>query len=535
MKKRWPGLLLILAAVAVLLFASWQTAEVGDNLQYVTDAPALTKPADAAQKPGEAITTLQARLVSVAGEWRASVRAWTLGGVMEKATLAADDKSADGRVELLGENAFTVHPRYLLHGRLFFEEELSRGDHVMLLDEQAALALFSVADPIDRTVTFNDEAYRVVGIVRHDKRVGDYTDFGAYIPLSSVLAQTIHMDALVVEADPIPGSGAGVAFAAGVKAWRAGGTIIDLGKESMAAGLWLRVLLFAVGAAITLRYIRWLNGRVRRTFLLYRRKLRSVYAARLLLPIAGRVILFALGYALAAGAAVILMNYIVQPVYTFPEWIPAVLVEWDDVTAAFWNVWQTGATVREFRTPELMRLRFLTLLTQGGAAVAGAGCALWFGMTRARKASPEESLRIMAESGIAASWLQTADALSVAELGYVPCSVGAVRIINAQRVLELMPGGTREGTFTLAVEDALIPENNRTFCITCHPAGNTVRETNKAYEISMPIQTLTGMIYGQQPFAAYLESHADFTLRLRSPAMEGFFSHHLHAGGVADA
>src|SRR5699024_12556269 len=50
---------------------------------------------------------------------------------------------------------------------------------------------------------------------------------------------------------------------------------------------------------------------------------------------------------------------LVEPVYTFPEWVPAVLVEPKDIQTAFWNVWQTSATVVEYRTPELLRLRFL--------------------------------------------------------------------------------------------------------------------------------------------------------------------------------
>ena len=48
-----------------------------------------------------------------------------------------------------------------------------------------------------------------------------------------------------------------------------------------------------------------------------------------------------------------------DPVFTFPEWVPAVLVEPADIQTAFWNVWQTPATVVEYRTPELLRLRFL--------------------------------------------------------------------------------------------------------------------------------------------------------------------------------
>lgn len=65
------------------------------------------------------------------------------------------------------------------------------------------------------------------------------------------------------------------------------------------------------------------------------------------------------------------MNYIIQPVYTFPEWIPTVLVEWKDIAKAFWNVWQDTAVMQELRTREILRLRWLALLVQGCSAGCG--------------------------------------------------------------------------------------------------------------------------------------------------------------------
>lgn len=529
MKKKTPGLFFLLAATVVLMYAVWQVEQVGDHLQYLVDAPALTAPADERTEPGRAITDLQESLASAAADWTQSMKAWTLGGVIQQTSLQADKQSAAGRMELLGENAFAAHPRYLLHGRLFYEDELKDGAHVILLDEQMALKLFAVADPIDRIVSFNDEEYRVVGVTRHAKGVGDYTEYGAYIPLNSVLDQTIQLDALMVESVPIPGSGAGVAFADVVKAWRPGGTVIDLGKESMAATLWLRVMLFAVGAALLFRLIRRLNSSVRKFIFHYKARLRTTYASRLLPWMIGRIGLYVLAYGFAGALAAWLMHYIIQPVYTFPEWIPTVLVEWDDIAAAFWNVWQAPAAVRELRTPELLRLRFFTLVLQACAAIAGAVCAMWFGISRSRRACVAESLRVLADGGAAASYLQTDQPDQYGEMGYVPCEGGAIRVLNAKRALAMMPGSAREGAFILAVEDEWIPANNRTFQITCHPEGNAIEETNTAYDLLMPVQTLTELIYGDQQFESYMESHVDFDLRMRSPAMEGFFAHHLTA------
>ena len=536
MKKRSPGLtLMLIAAALVMVWAVWQIHDVGENLQYVVDAPELVyNKSD--REHGTAITDLQEDLEEAAAQWSASIRAWTLGGVIQKITFTGGDKGASGRLELLGENAFATHPRFLLHGRLFYDEELSRGDRVIILDEQLALALFAAADPIDRIVTIKQEEYRVVGVTRHAKQTGDFTDYGAYIPLNSVLEQTIQLDALVVEALPITGAGAGVAFAETVTAWRAGGTVIDLGKESMAASLWLRALLFLVGAAGAMRFLGWLNGRVRRFSIQYKEMLRVTYASRLFPGLLGGVLAFALGYGVLAIVLALLMNYAIQPVYTFPEWIPTVLVEWSDIAAAFWRVWQTPATVLEYRTPELLRLRFMTLVVQVSAALAGAAVAMWFGRTRASRYSIVESLRMLADSGAAVSFLQTDNPAECAAIGYVPCQTkgGMLRVLNAQQALLQMPGTAREGSFAIAVEDPWIPANNATFRIICREKGNTVARTGDPYDIKVPVQTLTTLLYGRENFAEYLESHADFELRMRSPAMEGFFSHHLRVEGSAE-
>ena len=97
------------------------------------------------------------------------------------------------------------------------------------------------------------------------------------------------------------------------------------------------------------------------------------YAIRLMPRLSLGLIGLALGYgALALGAAT-LIQYIVAPVYTFTEWIPAVLVEWKDIQTAFWQVWQSAAQLTELRSPEFSRIHFFAMIVawaSGGAAVS---------------------------------------------------------------------------------------------------------------------------------------------------------------------
>ena len=552
MKKTpwWQAVLLAAFAVA-LAFGAYSVSQVGNHLQYLIAPPHKLQTSGGEEtpvKPNEPVAQWYAALKDVAEEWDSTMEAWTLGGVMENASLSAEGGGTQGRVTVMGENGTTLHPLQLRFGRNFFPEELRDGAHVIILDEQAALALFRISDPIDRKVTVQGVEYRVIGVARHRKQVGDLTDYGAYIPLMSVIDQDMTLDALQVEAAPRTGVGASVSFSTVCGTWQQGGTVIDLGKEGMAATLWLRVLLCFAGATALLRLIGWLNGQVRSYAKQYRQQLQVRYALSLMPQLAGMILLFCLGYGGAAALAAVLMNVIIQPVYTFPEWIPAVLVEWEDIAAAFWKVWQTSATLREMRSPEILRLRYFTLLIQGCSAATGVLLALWYARRRTALQGVAESLPEMRRQGVVVSVIRTARPIAFGELGYVPCAEsevwqrepdGAVRrrrgrkttpmlrIIHVQRLLEQLPASPKDGSFVLEVTDAQIPANNARWEITCEKGVKTVERAERDWDIQLPVQTLARVVYGSGTFHDFLENNADFDLRMRSPAMDGLFDQHM--------
>ena len=552
MKKTpwWQAVLLAAFAVA-LAFGAYSVSQVGNHLQYLIAPPHKLQTSGGEEtpvKPNEPVAQWYAALKDVAEEWDSTMEAWTLGGVMENASLSAEGGGTQGRVTVMGENGTTLHPLQLRFGRNFFPEELRDGAHVIILDEQAALALFRISDPIDRKVTVQGVEYRVIGVARHRKQVGDLTDYGAYIPLMSVIDQDITLDALQVEAAPRIGVGASVSFSTVCGTWQQGGTVIDLGKEGMAATLWLRVLLCFAGATALLRLIGWLNGQVRSYAKQYRQQLQVRYALSLMPQLAGMILLFCLGYGGAAALAAVLMNVIIQPVYTFPEWIPAVLVEWEDIAAAFWKVWQTSATLREMRSPVILRLRYFTLLIQGCSAATGVLLALWYDRRRTALQDVAESLPEMRRQGVVVSVIRTARPIAFGELGYVPCAEsevwqrepdGAVRrrrgrkttpmlrIIHVQRLLEQLPASPKDGSFVLEVTDAQIPANNARWEITCEKGVKTVERAERDWDIQLPVQTLARVVYGSGTFHDFLENNADFDLRMRSPAMDGLFDQHM--------
>ena len=548
-KKPWRKLTLLVLLAAALCCCVLAVNGVGNQLQYLIEAPAYEAAQDSgdsdAQKtlPNKRLKELSESLDRAMEDVSGNVSSYTLTGIRDQVSLTSDiNGSATGRLELLGTNSFVNRPLYLRNGRLFFPEELKNGDAVMLLDEQMALALFNIGDPVDRTVTMEGKEYRVIGIVRHTKQVGDLMDYGAYVPMTSVLDMECSVDALMVTATPIAGTGASVGVKSAVTGWQDGGTFIDLGKESMGAKLWLRLLLFLAGITLTLRAVCFLNRRVHDALRDDRERLKSSYAVRLMPRFIRQGVMLALGYLLCAGAAAVLMQYVIAPVYTFPEWIPAVLVEWEEIGKAFWKCWQPIATLMELRSPEYMRLRFYGLMIQLASAAAGITLALLYGRLRTREERQVESLRTMYKMGATVSVLRTTKPGPLLDMDYIPVEqekgmtasqaegqseIALARILNARKVLELLPNTTAYGSFIMGVTDGQIPQNNGNYQINCTPEGKRVEETEANYDLQMDMRCLTRLVYGRRSLRDFLEDAEGFDMTQRCPTMDGLFSHHL--------
>lgn len=537
----WKQGLILLVCAAVLAWCMVQIDAVGNHLQYLIPAPQLSQDSSSEQTaPNQAVANLLESLTEASEDWNGIINCWTMNGIVEQATIYNDSGSASGRLTLLGEGGQQLQPMLLRYGRLFFQDELEKGDKVIILDEQTALSIFRESAPIDREVTVANETFRVVGVVRHTKQVGDLTDSGAYIPLATAIQMNLQLDALQVEGEPIAGTGASVAFKTTVTGWQSGGTFIDLGKESMGAWLWLRVLLFVAGMLLVLRFIRWLNHGVGYFFRQIKERLQSAYAIRLALWMAWRVICFLIGYVAAVGAAAVLLQMMIEPVYTFPEWVPAVLVEWEDINTAFWNVWQNGAVMIQMRSTELLRLQFLTLLVDGMSALGGVVLAMSYARWIGSRQRIGENLKALWRQGVSVDYVYTDKPLIYADYGYAACEgeteakhgkkkramVPMVRIINVVRTLEQLPPSVRDGSFVMEVEDEQVKSNSGRWLITCEGGNTTIEEAERDWDLKVPVQTLTRMIYGTQTFQDFTEANAGFDMRMRSPAMDGLFNHH---------
>ena len=384
-KRKWPkGLIVCLAlACAALLYARISLSAIPDRLQYLWPAPAQTEATqnDVSIKSNADLATPRGLMDAFRIATDGALDGTTLYALRDACTLAPvgdDGENAVCRLEAVQDDYYALHPLALLTGRLPYPDELKTGSRVILLDEGLAVALFRYAEPVGREVTLGEKTYRVVGIVRRAKQVGDHQAYHAWISYRAAETSDIALDALCVESAPVPGSGALAAFTSAVSAFGANGTIISLAKEKMNAALPLRVLLCALGGTVGLLWLQSMNRRTRAAIAIHRARLRDEYFARFWWQSALRALALTLGYAVGAAALAVVFGALIAPVYTFPEWVPAVLVEPKDIATAFWNVWQNSATLLEYRTPELLRVRFYqTVLGWSAGACAVLGGALF--------------------------------------------------------------------------------------------------------------------------------------------------------------
>lgn len=374
MKKHRFLTVLLVIMLCLIGYSVLEISKIGNTLQYLFIAKEEEPlPSPLPEKiPDTNAQTLIKALAEAAEEWQNIISAYTLTGITEKVSFSAGDNHAQGRMVSVSQGDLEMNHRQVLYGRNFYPEELQKGRAICLIDEQLAIALFRVGDATGRKIQIAGKDYEVMGVLRHSKKVGDYEEQSVYVPLVEAAYDRLPITYYMVSAKPIKGGGAKTAFAASMRLYAPGGTMWDLNRESVGATLSVRVFLFLAGLTLLILAIKRVNKAVLRFVDDFKRRLISRYAVRLLPRLILFIIIFAVLYGIVAGVFAFLVSYILEPVYIYPEWIPSVLVEWKDINTAFWKVWQADAQVMSLRSPEILRLRFFTLILQWMTALCAA-------------------------------------------------------------------------------------------------------------------------------------------------------------------
>jgi len=201
--------------------------------------------------------------------------------------------------------------------------------------------------------------------------VGDRAEYGLMVPLKAFATQPA-WEVMSVQMRARGGSGTRSGLAKVMEQWQSGGNAIDLVKEKYRASLPLRVLLCLLGMAFSLVVLRFAARQSARLLAKSREWLLTEYAQRLLHRFLGVGLVIFLMYLAGVGLMVFSFTQLLAPVYVFPEWVPAILVEPKEISATFWNNQSAANSLLSLRSRELLFLDALRGYILILAALAGA-------------------------------------------------------------------------------------------------------------------------------------------------------------------
>lgn len=252
-----------------------------------------------------------------------------------------------------------LHPDGVLtEGRQLYLEELELGTPSAVIDEKLAIQLYRVGDPVGRKLSIGGIDFTVVGVVRHHRTAGDREEVSALVPLKALDKGGFQTKMLSIVMQPEAGSGAYAALSQAMEQWQGGGDFYSLSKELYRVRLPLRILLCTFGimlVSITLK----LAGRIsRRLYDGGRQRLNSRYALQVMPELVARGLGIVGMYVVNVAAIALVLQALIAPVYIFPEWVPAILVEPGEIIATFWKLRAQETGLVALRSPSLLALQY---------------------------------------------------------------------------------------------------------------------------------------------------------------------------------
>lgn len=388
MRKKTSGIgvFLLVVATALIAYSLFVILSEPRLLQYIVPADNLRM--DTTDPDGNVQSMLKERRMTYEeSDLQSSLdnvmQAHTLSGYAPKVAVGTHEDTLTGSaitgLIAAGEDYFTVYEPLPLLGRLINSEELEIGSNVALLDEQLALALFQMSEAVDREITLGGEVYRVVGVLRHNKQVGDDADHSIYVPYHSLeRSGGVQLQTLMVTGVPLPKGGAMITFSELMEGWMSGGSAYDLNKEKIGAWIWARYLLCGLGYAVwgllVGAYVRSVTG----LFARLRQRLTESYMIRLLPWFLFQLLLRLIGLALLAGAVGGLTIVLLDPINAYPEYVPQVLVEPKEIANSFWFLRAADAIRVVCSSPEVVRLTYFASVVKSAVVVFLAGLSVLF-------------------------------------------------------------------------------------------------------------------------------------------------------------
>lgn len=384
-KKRLRGLLTFLCGAVLLLWGVSLLWTVPDTMMYVIDAPIVTANGG---ELGKICAQAQAHLDEVTA--LNETPRGTVAARIQHRNLSTDTAGLSATVYAVGSDYLENHYERLLCGRFIGEYDMKQAKPSIVLDERAALALFSESEPIGRTLSLDGMVYEVAGVIRCGRRIGEADAHLAYIPLTTADRLAMQPSAIELTAPASENVGQSILLRDTLKMWQPDGSFYDLAKEKLGAVMPLRLFALLFGSTLLLSWLNRWNIRTWNRVSAYIVELRTRYVRDLLPAMLCSGLWIVIGYATLIGFGFLLAKLFTDPLIVFSEWVPEVMVEISSIKMRFWTLADEAAVAVRYLCRDACCTEVAKSLILWGTLSAAIGLFLHHVpfLTEYRKAAP---------------------------------------------------------------------------------------------------------------------------------------------------
>ena len=362
MKKRFKlRYLLFVLGAALILYALISMLGTDDMWTYAIVAPDVqTTVTQDTQSIDSGLEKLVRQRDSVAEKLGEEVRALTCGGQTPNADISSE-RTVEGQISLYAVDVcwLEVHPQRLLYGRWMDNTELRAGTRVAVVDSRTAFALFGTEDCIGSRFRIGDREYRIVGVTEKSAGLGETGEYRIYIPLLAASDQGIQLESLELSALPLNRENLGTSFETAAREAWGEGSYYCVRREVTGHTMLLRWMAFLAGMLLVSKLFHVWRGRTCERISQIREMCRLKYIYQVLRPVLLKILAMILGAVALLGAVYGLLVFMIQPVYTFTEWVPESLVAISSYSEVFLNLTRTASAAVTVRTADIARLTLL--------------------------------------------------------------------------------------------------------------------------------------------------------------------------------
>lgn len=257
----------------------------------------------------------------------------------------------------------------LLAGRFITASDVAMERQVIVIDNQAALQLFSGQDVIGKSLRINDLAFEIIGIVQGGKKVGEADRYFAYIPFSTVDTMNLSMSTIEYLASGVEGDSSASFIQSTLSSWNPEGCFYRLAKKRLAAVMPIRVCILIIMVVLIHRLFLWLNQRSREKIHSMKMKLVNVYLQQCWPWALGNILLSLFSYACLIALVCLLVHFTITPLYTFTDWVPEKLMAFSSWVDCFWTLNINASLVQSLVSKEVLCISLSRSLILWGVVI----------------------------------------------------------------------------------------------------------------------------------------------------------------------